>query len=126
MIHLGSQPVDPLNAGVKVFDCRPQARLLLPDLFKRAACRGERSEVETHVGPGPGHRCPEGPECDDDVGNKGRVPVGGQPLQVLNGIDGVLAEHGRSPGGVHGCPVYRVLPFQPRVQPEGGAESLGC
>lgn len=125
MIHLGSQPVDPVNRGLKVFDCRPQHRLFLPDLFKRAACGGERSEVKTHVGTRPGHRCPEGPACDDDIGNQRRVAVGRQPLQVPYGIDSALAEHGRGLGGVHGGPVYRLLPFQPRIQPESGAESRG-
>lgn len=125
MIHLSGQPVDPVNCGVKIFDGGPQGRLVFADLLGRSACRGERREVETHVGPRPGHRCPQGPECHDDIGNKRRIPVGRQPLKVLNGTDGVLAEYGRGLGGVHGSPAYRILPLRPRIHPEGGAESLG-
>lgn len=100
--------------------------MLFPNLFESATGRRERSEIETHVGARPCDRCPEGPERNDDIGNKCRVTVGGKPLQISYGIDGPLAELSRCLGGHHGCPVYCVLAFGPGFPPKRGPESLGC
>lgn len=124
VVYLGGQPVYPIERGVEVLDGLPQGRVLFPNLLEGGARGGERREIETHVCARPCHRCPQGTERDDDIGDKRRVTVGSKPPQISDGIDGSLAEHGRCLGGDDGCPVYGVLAFRPQFQPKRGAESF--